>query len=227
MVPAWAKSLIPSPRSKADRAIEAEARAIARSGLFDPSYYLINGSDVMAAGADPLRHFCRHGWREGRRPNLFFDPTWYCDRYLGGIGPGVNPLVQYIRRGERAGCRPICFFDPAWYRATYALARRVSPLAHYLEHRRSQRVAPNAWFDLGFYLGRHGDEIGTNRDPFMHHVRNGAALRDLDPSPAFDAARYRREVMTADTKERVGLASHEMRVPLIHYLEGSAPSRQA
>ena len=103
----------------------------------------------------------------------------------------------------------------------------MSPLQHYLAHRRSQRVAPNPLFDLDFYLERHGDEIGANRDPFMHHVRNGAALRDLDPSPTFDAARYRREVMADGVKERVGLASHEMRVPLIHFLDGSAPSQKA
>ena len=51
---------------------KTDQRLIAASGLFDVSYYLINGVDVAAAGADPVAHFCQHGWREGRRPNLYF-----------------------------------------------------------------------------------------------------------------------------------------------------------
>ena len=192
---------------------------MAASGLFDASYYLINGGDVAAAGADPLRHFCAHGWREGRRPNLYFDPAWYRETYLGGRAE--NPLVHYIARGERAGCRPIPLFDPAWYRSAYKLARKTSPLAHYLAQRRTQKFAPNPMFNLPFYLDRHGTEIGANRDPFMHHVRNGAALRDLDPSATFDAAAYRRETMAGDARTWVGLTSHEMRVPLVHFLRGS------
>ena len=125
--------------------------------------------------------------------------------------------------GERAGCRPVPFFDPAWYRAAYGLAPDASPLAHYLVHRRGQQVAPNAAFDLAFYLARHGAEIGRNRDPFMHHVRNGAAGRDLDPSPHFDAARYRREAMAGDIRAWTGLLAHEMRVPLVHHLAAACP----
>ena len=196
-----------------------ERRLVAASGLFDESYYLINGADVMAAGAEPIRHFCDYGWRENRRPNLFFDPDWYQSRYLAAHA-AMNPLVHYIKEGERTGCRPIPFFEPAWYKTAYRLKRNVSPLAHYLAHRRAQRVAPNPLFDLAFYLERHRDEIGPNRDPFMHHVRNGAAGRDLDPSPSFDAACYRREVMAGDTRQWTGLTGHEMRVPLIHYLHG-------
>ena len=206
---------------------EQERRLITASDLFDASYYLINSADVMATRADPVRHFCDHGWRENRRPNLFFDPDWYRSRYLALIGPGINPLVHYIREGERAGCRPIAFFDPAWYKSAYRLKRGASPLAHYLAHRRMGQVAPNPHFDLPFYLNCHGGEIGPNRDPFMHYVRNGAAGRDLDPSPHFDAAAYRREVMSSDARAWVGLTAHEMRVPLIHFLHGSMPPQQA
>ena len=203
-----------------------ERRLVAASGLFDESYYLLNGNDLVAGGTEPCGHFCRYGWREGRRPNHFFDPGWYRATYLA-TSPDENPLVHYIRRGEAGGCRPICFFDPAWYRSAYGLARGVSPLAHYLVHRRSQTVAPNPLFDLDFYLARHGEEIGRNRDPFMHLVRNGAALRDCDPSASFDSAAYRRDIMAGDTRRWTGLAAHEMRVPLIHRLHASCASHEA
>lgn len=203
-----------------------ERRLIAGSGLFDVSYYLMNGADVEAAvgaGADPVQHFCLHGWRENRRPNLFLDPGWYRSRYGDVLAAEENPLAHFIRSGERAGCRPVPFFDPAWYRSAYRIGRRASPLAHYLRHRRTQQVAPNPHFDLAFYLARYGAEIGPNRDPFMHHLRNGAAGRDLDPSPGFDAARYRREAMAGDARVWTGLIAHEMRVPLVHYLDASCP----
>ena len=164
---------------------KTDQRLIAASGLFDASYYLMNGADVAAAGAEPIEHFYAHGWQEGRRPNLFFDPDWYRSRYLSAERPDYNPLSHYIRQGERDGCKPICFFDPAWYRRAYDLRPDHSPLVHYLAHRRTQRFAPNPDFDIAFYLDRHRDEIGTNRDPFMHHIRNGAALRDLAPLTFF------------------------------------------
>lgn len=196
---------------------------IARSGLFDASYYLINGADVLAAGADPLQHFCEHGWRENRRPNLYFDSGWYRARYGDAM---VNPLLHYIRCGESEGCRPIPFFDPRWYARTYRLPRGASPLAHYLAHRRSQRFAPSPMFDVAFYLARHGAEIGPNRDPFMHLLRHGAAGRDLDPSASFDSAGYRRVAMVGDTRRWTGLIQHEMRVPLVHHLDAEMPPRR-
>jgi hypothetical protein len=204
--------------------IDAETNLVKSSGLFDVSYYLLNGGDVAEAQVDPVEHFCIFGWREGRRPNPFFDPRWYCQRYIGGIEYASNPLVHYIRLGERAGFHPISYIDPAWYRRHYGLAGAESSLGHYLKHRRTQRVSPNPAFELPFYLDRHRVEIGPNRDPFMHFVRHGAALRDHDPSPVFDSARYRREVMAFDRTVRTGLMAHEMRVPLIHWLDGLIPS---
>jgi hypothetical protein len=203
----------------------AQRRLIAASGLFDTSYYLLNAADVLAAGVDPMEHFCGHGWRENRRPNLFFDPSWYSARH--SLGSDANPLEHYIRIGERAGCRPIPFFDPGWYRATYGLDDATSPLRHYLEHRRSQRFAPNPMFDLPFYLASHATEIGPNRDPFMHLVRNGAIGRDFDPSPSFASAAYRHKMMSYDTRSWTGLIAHEMRVPLVHFLDASCPATEA
>ena len=58
---------------------------VAASGLIDPNYYLINGTDVHEAQLDPAEHFCRYGWREGRKPNIYFDTRWYQQ---------TNPLVD-------------------------------------------------------------------------------------------------------------------------------------
>lgn len=50
-----------------------EMAVVRASGRFDSVYYLTTYSDVAAAGADPLRHFCEHGWREARNPGPWFD----------------------------------------------------------------------------------------------------------------------------------------------------------
>jgi hypothetical protein len=201
-------------------ATTSERRLIERSGLFDLSYYLIQNPDVLAAGVEPVQHFCESGWREGRRPNACFDPPWYRELYLTRA-PDMNPLAHYIRMGETASCRPVAYFDPAWYRDAYALPRRASALGHYLANRRSQRFAPNPHFDLAFYMARYGAEIGPNRDPFAHLVMWGAA-RNLDPSPVFDSRAYRAASMPAAMVKTTDLASHERQVPLVHFLDASA-----
>ncbi|MDV2987912.1 UNVERIFIED_CONTAM: hypothetical protein Q9R58_26765 [Methylobacteriaceae bacterium AG10] len=197
--------------------LHRERRLIADSELFDETLYLYEAPDVMREEAEPIEHFCRFGWREGRRPNLYFDPLWYRDRYLRGADQ--NPLVHYLTLGEASGCRPVCYFDPHWYARTYRLPRRACALAHFLTHRRSQRFAPNPNFDLAFYLDRYGVEIGPNRDPFAHHLRFGA-VRDIDPSPHFDSERYRQSKMTdPPAGTRTPWAEADLRVPLVHYLD--------
>jgi hypothetical protein len=214
----WLRALRGAAPHRAGTAAPDEA-VIAASGLFDASLYLNEAPDVREAGDDPLAHFCRCGWREGRRPNFYFDPLWYRDRHLPG--QDRNPLAHYVRTGEALGWRPVAYFDPGWYAHAYGLRRPVSALGHFLAHRRSQRFAPNPHFDLAFYLARHGAEIGPNRDPFTHLLRGGGS--DLEPSPAFDSAAYRRDVM-AVTPSAAGptpWTTADLHVPLVHFLDAA------
>ena len=198
-----------------------ETAVLAASGLFDASLYLVEGPDIRAAGWEPLAHYRRWGWREGRRPNLYFDPAWYRARHLGGAE--LDPLAHYIRCGEDSGLRPIATFDPSWYGRRHALPPGVSPSAHFLANRRSQRFAPNPDFDLAFYMEGQGATLGPNRDPFAHFLLEGMT-RDLDPSPGFDAAAYRAEYMSNERPEltdaRPSAWAHaERRIPLVHFLD--------
>ena len=208
-------------RERPTRKPSPEHALIARSGLFDVNHYLIEAPDVASDGCDPLVHFCRFGAAEGRRPNLYFDPAWYADLYLRGQTETWNPLCHYIRVGEPAGFRPICYFEPTWYARTYALPKGTSALAHYLRHRRSQAYAPNALFDLDFYLGRYGGEIGPNRDAFAHFLRCGGA-RDLDPSANFSSQAYRERHGLDAALRPARLADHEACIPLVHHLDRTA-----
>jgi hypothetical protein len=187
------------------------------SGLFDTNYYLINGADIEANGLDPIDHFCRFGWREGRNPNLYFSTDWYRRTNPAVARMEINPLVHYVVTGERSGRRPVVYFDPVWYRETYAIPPKESALAHFLQHRRTQRFSPTPWFDVEFYLEHYRDLVGRNRDPFAHFLEAGT-YADLAPSAAFDPASYRRHHLGRPSRHFRHLMHPAKHNPLIHYL---------
>jgi hypothetical protein len=190
---------------------------VAPSGLVDPNYYLINASDVHAAEIDPAVHYCRYGWQENRRPNLYFDPDWYIGTNPDLARLRVNPLAHYLLVGEPAGRRPMPYFEPDWYRATYGVPAGQSALAHYLAHRRSQTVSPTRLFDVSWYVTTQADALGPNRDPFAHYLQVGT-FQDIDPSPAFDAASYRRAHLGRPSRGFRRLMTPDRDNPLVHRL---------
>lgn len=73
---------------------------INRSGLFDPAYYLINNPDVRKADIDPLMHFIKNGWKEGRNPSNSFDTKFYLDQNTDVKQSSENPLLHYLHHGK-------------------------------------------------------------------------------------------------------------------------------
>lgn len=78
-------------------------RLIKKSGLFDPVYYLMNNADVRNADTDPLWHYVKFGWKEGRNPSDKFDTKFYLETNPDVKKSGENPLVHYIGYGAREG----------------------------------------------------------------------------------------------------------------------------
>ncbi len=200
------------------REASPDASVVAGSGLLDPNYYLINGSDVHEAAADLVQHFCRFGWREGRKPNLYFDTNWYLRTNPRVARMRINPLVHYILEGEKASRRPVIYFDPAWYRERNGIGAEENALAHYLANRRTQAYSPNSLFDAAWYVRRVGSALGPNRDPFAHYLQIGM-LEDIDPSPRFNAAEYRRRHLGRPSRVFRHLMRPDRHNPLVHYLE--------
>src|SRR5690606_16794202 len=80
-----------------------DAALLEAAGTFDAGYYLANNPDVARAGADPLMHFCRYGWKELRNPSPDFDVWWYWASFLDPAEELINPLVhQAIFSAARA-----------------------------------------------------------------------------------------------------------------------------
>jgi len=73
---------------------------IARSGYFDPKYYLITYPDIRRADLDPLWHFVRCGWKEGRNPSDSFDTNYYLISNHDVKNENINPLIHYIKFGK-------------------------------------------------------------------------------------------------------------------------------
>jgi hypothetical protein len=140
-------------------------------GMVDPVTAIFTMPDVLAAGLDPVAHFCTHGWRERRRPNLYFDTSWYADTHE--ISAHTNPLLHYLRHGERQNLPPSRNFNAAWYREYYKIGDRESPLAHYLRHRRAQRFSPLPSFDVDAYCAAHAATLRPGRDPYAHFLAFG------------------------------------------------------
>ncbi len=92
-----------SLKNKKERDIIREKKLINKSGLFSPAYYLLNNNDVWKSGMDPLNHFCRHGWEEGRNPSKNFNCKKYLEVNNDVRKAKINPLFHYIKYGKGEG----------------------------------------------------------------------------------------------------------------------------
>jgi len=86
--------------------------AIIESGLFSPFYYLTKNPDVWRAGVEPLNHFLKHGWKEGRNPSQYFDCANYLKENKDVAKSAKNPLLHYIQYGKKEGRSPGVSAEP-------------------------------------------------------------------------------------------------------------------
>lgn len=80
-----------------------EYKTIKKSGLFDEKYYLTTNEDIRKADINPIKHYIKYGWKEGRNPSEKFDTNFYLDSYPDVRDAGVNPLVHFIKYGKKEG----------------------------------------------------------------------------------------------------------------------------
>ncbi len=134
--------------------VSQTAGVIGSSGLFDSAWYLETYPDVAARGVDPLRHYVRHGAREGRDPNRLFSSSWYLANNPDVAEARLNPLAHFIQRGAAEGRSPGPLFDTKWYLEANpdVAAANVNPLLHFLRHGAREGRRPNGRVDSGAWL---------------------------------------------------------------------------
>lgn len=75
---------------------------LTRSALFDADWYRRTYSDIAIGENDPVLHYLRDGWREGRQPGPAFDGVNYLIANPDVARAEMNPLVHYHRHGIAA-----------------------------------------------------------------------------------------------------------------------------
>lgn len=88
---------------KSARSYASEYELIARSHLLDVKYYC---AQLHGNIGDPIEHYIRIGWSQGRNPCVAFDSRWYLETYKDVGVLNINPLTHYLRHGFREGRKP-------------------------------------------------------------------------------------------------------------------------
>ncbi len=76
------------------------------AGQLDRGFYLGMHDDIRCAGIDPVRHYCDHGWVEGRDPAAWFDTRYYLAANRDVAEHGLNPFWHYLTYGRSEGRNP-------------------------------------------------------------------------------------------------------------------------
>lgn len=92
------RGLLPS---QANRQMQEEVMAVARSSLFDADWYLGRYPDVRKADLDPALHYVRWGAKEGRDPGPEFSSRGYLECHSDVRASGMNPLLHFERYGRQ------------------------------------------------------------------------------------------------------------------------------
>lgn len=111
-----------------------DIRTIRESKLFDPVFYLTKYKDVRQADVDPVSHYARFGWIEGRDPSEYFSTTYYLSNNPDVKEEKVNPLVHFIRFGARENRNPSATFNIQSYVKNHPeiLESKTNPLRYFL-----------------------------------------------------------------------------------------------
>lgn len=81
----------------------ATIHKVEKSGLFDKKWYLRTYPDVKAAKVNPVQHYLKYGWREGRNPSSKFDTNAYLAYSPDVESTNMCPLLHYINHGYKEG----------------------------------------------------------------------------------------------------------------------------
>lgn len=80
---------------------------IKKSGRFDAAYYLLNNPDVRAADVDPLFHFIKTGWKEGRDPSPEIKIKFLLNEHNGLEEDSYHKLVGIFENNHEKDTRTL------------------------------------------------------------------------------------------------------------------------
>jgi hypothetical protein len=179
-----------------------EASLLARSGLFDGSYYLSHNPDVANWHIHPLIHYVLWGAFEGRRPNALFDPIYYLESRHDVKRAGIEPLSHFLVHGAFEETNPGPQFDTRYYLAANpdVRAAHINPLVHFVKVGWREGRSPSPSFDPLAYVARYEDVRSSGVNPLAHYAEIGLAEgRSAEPLADVSLAPLPRMRLTAQS----------------------------
>lgn len=107
--------------------------------LFDSAYYVATYPDMAESKIEPLTHYLKFGWEEGRKPNVWFDTAFYLEEYKDVKKSGLNPLEHYLKVGMKQDRKTFKKFDFDFYCSYYEDLKGIfssyhEAIHHYLKY---------------------------------------------------------------------------------------------
>jgi hypothetical protein len=179
----------------------ADVELLRRSELFDEDFYRETYPDVTG---DPVAHYLRKGWTEGRDPGPVFSTTGYLRSYPDIRKSGSNPLLHFLKYGEAEGrdpnplaayaevVRSSAFFDEDYYRHYFpSLSEDDDAVLHYLLEGADMGLDPGERFSTNLYNQHNPDIAEDQTNPLVHYLLHGRpegrlAYRSRLRRPMFD-----------------------------------------
>ena len=159
--------------------------------MFDSSFYMASNTDILGSGINPLVHFIRHGWDEGRSPHPLIDIGYLRGRGCEDFRAGALPLAALAeRRVDPALClHPL--FDSPFYMAQLPPGElgNLYPFENYMREWPHGDFNPNPLFDDKFYKAHSPELVTFNLPPLVHYIRYGGH-EGRAPSAGFDGKAY-------------------------------------
>lgn len=228
-------SIALTPSKEIDAAIYTEVEAIKKSGLFNEKFYRSTYLDLALHPVDAVRHYCQHGWREGRNPSAHFNTRFYLEKYSDIFDAGINPLFHYVIAGaselrltnfesdiiksgkniisdatidaEVDAIRSSKLFDESFYRAMYPdiSHETYDTIRHYCQYGWHEGKDPSNDFDTKSYLAAYSDIRNAGINPFWHYVVAGAA--ELRHAAPDSATRFEVDIRFGNIETDIKLLS--------------------
>lgn len=165
--------------------IKRNYKLLKKSKLFDARWYLKKYPDVAQAKYDPIEHYLKYGWKEGRNPSNEFHTYEYLKAYDDVKNLGINPLVHFELYGKSEGRTHgvvvkkdtdynIIKKSKLWNKRYYlknnpdVKKAKIDPVYHYLKYGWKEGRNPSAVFNTKSYLEANPDARDSGKNPLVY-----------------------------------------------------------
>ena len=171
-----------------------------KTEIWDSEFYLKENPDVANAKMDPLEHYIKHGWKEGRNPSKECKTATYLminhDCKLMNISPiehyyincqmrvlfwSYSDIKKYIAKHGLEILKKSTKFDPVFFlkscQKEYGdLPEGFEPYSYYLEHGAYETLNTSSQFDVNSYYDLFPDIKKYGICPVAHYELIGKYL---------------------------------------------------